>query len=47
MTNCEECRKDWTKCCTCHVMMQWLKDNKQEPRREHKQGMLVESEGEE
>lgn len=29
--NCKECRKDWTKCGTCSVMMQWLKDNKQEP----------------
>lgn len=29
--NCKECRKDWTKCGTCSVMMQWIKDNKQEP----------------
>ena len=28
---CKECKKDWTKCGTCLVMMQWVKENRQEP----------------
>ena len=23
---CESCKKDWTKCGTCPVMMQWVKE---------------------
>lgn len=36
--NCDKCKKDWTKCATCPVMMQWVRENRQEPQ---------ESEGEE
>lgn len=25
---CKECKKDWTKCSTCPVMMKWLKEQK-------------------
>ena len=27
---CESCTKDWTKCGTCPVMMQWVKEHKHE-----------------
>lgn len=27
---CENCKKDWTKCGTCPVMMQWVKEHKHE-----------------
>ena len=27
---CQECRKDWTKCGTCNVMMNWVKEHKSE-----------------
>lgn len=27
---CKECKKDWTKCGTCPVMMQWVKEHKHE-----------------
>ena len=26
---CKECKKDWTKCNICPVMMKWLKELKQ------------------
>ena len=25
---CKTCTKDWTKCRTCSVMMQWVKEHK-------------------
>ncbi len=25
---CQECKKDWTKCSRCPVMMNWVKENK-------------------
>lgn len=27
---CKSCKKDWTKCGTCPVMMQWVKEHKHE-----------------
>ena len=27
---CESCTKDWTKCGTCPVMMQWVKEHRHE-----------------
>ena len=27
---CESCKKDWTKCGTCPIMMQWVKEHKHE-----------------
>lgn len=27
---CKNCKKDWTKCGTCPVMMQWVKEHKHE-----------------
>jgi len=27
---CQECKKDWTKCATCPVMMKWVKEHKDE-----------------
>ena len=27
---CENCKKDWTKCGTCPVMMQWVNEHKHE-----------------
>lgn len=27
---CENCKKDWTKCGTCPVMMEWVKEHKHE-----------------
>lgn len=27
---CKPCKKDWTKCGTCPVMMQWVKEHKHE-----------------
>lgn len=27
-SECENCTKDWTKCGTCPVMMQWVKEHK-------------------
>lgn len=27
---CESCKKDWTKCGTCLVMMQWVKEHRKE-----------------
>ncbi len=27
---CKECKKDWTKCGTCPVMMEWVKEHKNE-----------------
>ena len=26
---CEKCNKDWTKCGTCHVMMQLVKEQRE------------------
>lgn len=26
---CKECKKDWTKCGTCPVMMEWVKEQKE------------------
>lgn len=26
---CKGCKKDWTKCGKCHVMMQWVKEQKE------------------
>ena len=31
---CKKCKKDWTKCGTCPVMMQWVKKQKREARNE-------------
>ena len=28
LEQCENCKKDWTKCGTCPVMMQWVKEHK-------------------
>lgn len=30
---CESCSKDWTKCGTCPVMMQWVEEHKHVNRR--------------
>lgn len=27
--NCQECKKDWTKCGKCPVMIKWVKELKQ------------------
>ena len=27
---CEKCKKDWTKCGTCPLMMQWVKEHRKE-----------------
>ena len=27
---CKSCKKDWTKCGACPVMMQWVKEHKHE-----------------
>lgn len=27
---CKECKKDWTKCGKCPVMMEWVKEHKSE-----------------
>lgn len=27
---CQECKKDWTKCGKCPVMMKWIKERKAE-----------------
>ena len=27
---CQECKKDWTKCAKCPVMMKWIKEHKEE-----------------
>lgn len=27
---CKECKKDWTKCAKCPVMMKWIKEHKEE-----------------
>jgi len=27
---CQKCKKDWTKCGTCPVMMEWVKEHKDE-----------------
>lgn len=29
---CENCTKDWTKCGTCPVMMQWVKEQRKKVR---------------
>lgn len=26
--DCDECKKDWTKCATCPVMKQWMNEHK-------------------
>ena len=26
---CNECKKDWTKCSTCPVMMEWVREQKE------------------
>ena len=31
---CENCTIDWTKCGTCPVMMQWVRDHKKERKHE-------------
>lgn len=31
---CKECKKDWTKCGTCPVMMQWVKEQKEKNKNE-------------
>lgn len=27
---CKECKKDWTKCGTCLIMMEWLMEHKKQ-----------------
>ena len=27
---CKKCKKDWTKCSKCPVMMEWVKEHKSE-----------------
>ena len=31
--NCDECKKDWTKCATCSVTMQWVRERINKNRR--------------
>lgn len=33
---CKECKKDWTKCGRCLVMMKWLKERKVRIRNDQK-----------
>lgn len=30
---CDKCKKDWTKCATCPVMMKWVRENRQVQRK--------------
>lgn len=31
---CQKCQKDWTKCGTCPVMLQWIKEQKEKNKNE-------------
>ena len=31
-SKCQECKKDWTKCTRCLVMMKWIEEHRQSRR---------------
>ena len=35
---CEQCKRDWSKCGTCHVSMQWVKEQRERNKKQEEEG---------